>query len=156
MIPHEEILSIMEELARQYSKALKNKPIQRIGRKDNKPYSFTAVPYSSGKLANSVQVDAYYLKYNISALHYVHYIEYGRRPGTYPPVNAISQWMKKKGFAGSTYPIARSMYEYGSTIYQRYKGENSGIFDEIDIDKAMKKIEEAISNSVLKDLIKAA
>lgn len=147
------IIDIIQRLAMQYANALRSKPIQRVGRRKGVPYSFQSPAIATGRLADSVRVETTPDGYAITALSYVHFIEYGRKPGTFPPVTAIESWMKTKGISGSSYAIGKSMADYGSTIWQRYQGNNSGVFDDVDTDKAVEEIAKEIENSMYKDLL---
>lgn len=63
--------------------------------------------YASGLLYNSIQVKteetpdgvAMVLDFG-AASNYAYYVEYGRRPGKFPPMNVIDRWIIQKGIAG--------------------------------------------------------
>lgn len=46
----------------------------------------------------------------IEALEYLDYVDRGRKPGKFPPLDAIRQWVRVKGIPDSaTFPIARKI-----------------------------------------------
>lgn len=73
---------------------------------------------SSGKLINSLdyelQNNANEIKYIFEAENYFEDIDAGRRPGSYPPIQAIAKWARIKGIKpAAVFPIARSIYKFG-------------------------------------------
>lgn len=78
----------------------------------NKPYAKKA----TGALINSInfklQDDA--KKITIIANDYLKYVDKGRKPGTYPPIQAISKWASIKGIPQSAvFPIAHKIFKFG-------------------------------------------
>lgn len=55
---------------------------------------------ATGKLLNSIKVDIdrkkNVYKFEIRSLDYLKYIEYGRKPGKFPPIDKIKSWIKAK------------------------------------------------------------
>jgi hypothetical protein len=50
----------------------------------------------------------------LRAEDYLKYVDKGRRPGTYPPISAISKWTRLKGISQTAvFPIARKIKEKG-------------------------------------------
>jgi hypothetical protein len=73
---------------------------------------------SSGKLINSLdyrlQDSAEVLNIIFEAQDYFEVVDKGRRPGTYPPIQAIANWARTKGISqGAVFPIAKSIYRFG-------------------------------------------
>jgi len=73
---------------------------------------------SSSRLVNSVdyriQVTAEEIRILVESEDYLKYVDEGRKPGSYPPINAISRWANLKGIPQTAvFPIARSIYKYG-------------------------------------------
>lgn len=78
----------------------------------NKPFAKVA----SGALLNSLDYrlvdDAKNIQ--IIANKYLQYVDKGRRPGSYPPIQAIKQWASIKGIPQSAvFPIARKIFKFG-------------------------------------------
>jgi len=73
---------------------------------------------ASGALINSVN---YKLKETaqeilivLEANDYLEWVDAGRRPGTYPNINAIAKWARIKGISqDAVFPIAHSIYKFG-------------------------------------------
>lgn len=73
---------------------------------------------ASGKLERSLD---YRLKDEKTAVDivfeaedYFQYVDEGRKPGSWPPIKAISNWARVKGISQSAvFPIARSIYKFG-------------------------------------------
>lgn len=73
---------------------------------------------SSSRLVNSVdyriQVTAEEIRILVESEDYLKYIDEGRKPGSYPPINAIARWANLKGIPQTAvFPIARSIYKFG-------------------------------------------
>lgn len=54
---------------------------------------------ASGKFADSLEVQVNGLKAQLWGESYAQQLELGRRAGSFPPINAIEQWIKDKGIA---------------------------------------------------------
>lgn len=138
-----ELNKLADELVRQIQYAIKNKPIERIGRRDGQTYAFKSVANATGRLHDSVQSELYEDGIRVTALAYVEQLIYGRRPGTYPPVTAIEKWMETKGLnvENYLYPIVGSINKYGTTIWQRYQGSESNLLEDVNIDALLTEFE---------------
>lgn len=73
---------------------------------------------SSGKLINSLNYrlasEGEVLNMVFDGEDYFNVVDAGRRPGTFPPIQAISAWANVKGIPQSAvYPIAKSIYKFG-------------------------------------------
>lgn len=73
---------------------------------------------ATGSLLNSlafeVKEEAQQIKFFILANDYLKYVDKGRRPGKYPPIKAIAQWVRVKGISPeAVFPIARSIFKFG-------------------------------------------
>lgn len=130
-----------DSYARQAILAIQTKPIERIGERG----AFSAPVNASGALARSVEVLPTPNGYQVVCNGYIFFLVYGRRPGKLPPVNKIDSWAKIKGIQSSAYRIAVTMKDKGSTIWRRYKGKNSGLLADIDIEEELSKIQEGLS-----------
>lgn len=73
---------------------------------------------ASSALINSIDVKlqqtANDIKVLIEANDYLKFVDEGRKPGKYPPIQAISKWANFKGIPQSAvFPIARSIFKFG-------------------------------------------
>ena len=73
---------------------------------------------ASGALINSIayklRETAEGIQYILEANDYLEWVDAGRRPGSYPPIRAISDWVRVKGISkDAIFPIARSIYQFG-------------------------------------------
>ena len=48
-----------------------------------------------------------------SELEYVKVLEFGRKPGSFPPVAPLEAWAQRHGMPGAGYPIARRIFAVG-------------------------------------------
>jgi hypothetical protein len=74
--------------------------------------------YATGSLINSIdyrlQRTAEDINIVIIANDYLKYVNDGRKPGSYPPIQAISKWASVKGISqDAVFPIARSIFKFG-------------------------------------------
>jgi hypothetical protein len=82
--------------------------------KGNKPYPKVA----SGSLINSInyrlQDTAQGINVILLANDYLKYVDQGRRPGTYPPIQAIQRWVAIKGIPKqAAWAIRTNIYKFG-------------------------------------------
>lgn len=82
--------------------------------KGNRPYPKVA----SGSLINSISyrlVDtANYVQVQLLANDYLKWVDEGRRPGTYPPIQAIKRWVAIKGIPKeAAWAIRKNIYKFG-------------------------------------------
>lgn len=73
---------------------------------------------ASGALINSISYKlketAGIIQYQLISNDYLEWVDQGRRPGSYPPIRAISDWVRVKGISkDAVFPIARSIYKFG-------------------------------------------
>lgn len=116
---------------------------------------------ASGALINSidsrVKNDAEVAYIELLANDYLEYVDKGRKPGKYPPIQAISKWCRLKGIEqGAAFPIARSIYKFGikpTNVIQKTTKEilTSPTFQRKYEDAFRENIEELIFNK-LKDI----
>jgi len=82
--------------------------------KNNKPYPKVA----SGSLINSInyrlQDTAYGINLILLANDYLKWVDRGRKPGTYPPIQAIQRWATIKGIPKeAAWAIRTNIYKFG-------------------------------------------
>lgn len=89
---------------------------------------------ASGRLANSIEKKLTPKGGQILADDYWWYLVNGRRPGKFPPLKDIEQWIDDKGLVYDipkrqlAFLIARKIANEGTTIYQDYALGESGLF----------------------------
>lgn len=95
---------------------------------------------STGELIKSLKYDlretAEEIYFKITSKDYLTYIDQGRKPGSYPNINAIKEWTNLKGIPETAvFPIAQSIY-------------NIGIPATDILDKSIRKIEDLTVNDL--------
>jgi hypothetical protein len=73
---------------------------------------------ATGALINSIDFrlrqDAKDIMVIIESNDYLKFVDEGRKPGKYPPVRAIRDWVKIKGISeDAVWPIMKSIYKFG-------------------------------------------
>ena len=73
---------------------------------------------STGSLINSVSYklreEASQINIVIESEDYLTYVDQGRKPGKYPPIQAIANWCRVKGIPQSAaFPIAKNIFKFG-------------------------------------------
>jgi hypothetical protein len=73
---------------------------------------------STGALLNSIafklRPEAENISIIIESNDYLTYVDKGRRPGSFPPIQAISRWASVRGIPQTAvFPIARSIFKFG-------------------------------------------
>jgi hypothetical protein len=82
--------------------------------KNNRPYAKVA----SGSLVNSInyrlQETANGVNLVLLANDYITWVDRGRKPGTYPPIQAIQRWVAIKGIPKeAAWAIRRNIFKFG-------------------------------------------
>ena len=116
------------EIIQRFKEAIRSKPIPR---KSAYKGEFSAVANASGRLAESAEViiDDYSLK--LIAFDYWQTLAYGRAPGSVPNVDSIQEWIINKNLDLNANSTALNIGFFGTTIWQKFQGANSGIFSEV-------------------------
>ena len=87
---------------------------------------------------------------------YLHFQKQGRRPGGFPPIESILQWIKDKGIKAEisneslAFLIARKIARLGTDIY---RGKRPALNVDTKIEELRKELVQNIINSSKKDLI---
>lgn len=136
--------NVAKSFATQASKAVKEKPILR---KSKRFGVFKSPANASGRLANSMEIIHYERGVRVTALSYIHFIIYGRKPGRLAPTDKIEQWCKIKGI-NAPFAVNRSLALNGSTIWQYHQGKDSGVFSDIDLSNELKQLEQELTNEL--------
>ena len=97
---------------------------------------------ASGKLIRSLD---YRLSDDASAIHFIFgaedyftFVDEGRRPGSFPPIQALAKWARIKGISkDAVFPIAKSIYRFGikpANIFEKSnaKAMNGKVFDDLE------------------------
>ncbi len=110
---------------------------------------------NTGQASASLNYNSTDTKLEIRGERYIGALDKGRRPGKFPPVQVIRDWVAQKlGIGGAennsiAYLIGRKIAREGTTIYQ----DNSrGIELESVKEIGIRKIKQNISDMILKDI----
>jgi hypothetical protein len=83
-------------------------------------------PNASGKLYESIYYKVENNVLRVYAEDYIYYLQYGRKPGKFPPVNVIREWVQTKlGITDEkernsiAYLIGRKIANEGTLIYKQ-------------------------------------
>ena len=83
-------------------------------------------PNASGRLAESIRYEVADNILRVYAEDYIYYLQYGRKPGKFPPVNVIREWVQTKlGITDEkernsiAYLIGRKIANEGTLIYKQ-------------------------------------
>lgn len=102
---------------------------------------------ASGELIKSIKA----INDSIQMADYWKYVEYGRKPGKFPPPNSIDGWRTKKNinFPGATFLISRSIAEKGIKAGHQYEEALDFVYN-----KFQKRIEDAITYDIDQQITK--
>lgn len=114
----EEILHIFgQRIVDQLKADIKEKSITKFGSVN-----------ASGKLYDSIRYEVNNGKLQVFGFDYVYYLQYGRKPGKFPPKDAIKQWIRDKGILSNpseselnslAFLISRKIAEKGTTVWEQ-------------------------------------
>lgn len=118
----------------------------------------------SGALINSldyrIQESANQISIIIQSNDYLKFVDEGRKPGSYPPIQAISRWASLKGISqDAVFPIARSIYKFGikpTNVIQQTNNEflNSQTLANKYQERISSNIEDIVTKMIEQELIK--
>lgn len=118
---------------------------------------------ASSALINSIdyrlQEQANQINIVILANDYLTYVDQGRKPGTYPPIQAIAKWAQLKGIASeAVFPIARNIFKFGikpTNVIQKTNKEfqTSQTLTNKYAQKISSNVQDIITEIVVKELI---
>lgn len=112
---------------------------------------------ASGQSANTLKKESTATLGRLYGKHYIQFQKVGRRPGKYPPIESIIQWIRDKKIdpdipiKSLAFLIARKIAKSGTDIHQ---GKRPGLNIEAQIIEARKKL---VANFILiekQDMIK--
>lgn len=137
---HLEVL--FDDLVKQYQDAIRNNPIERRTKRRG---VFRSPVNASGRLANSVEFLFTDTGAQVVCLAYVDKLIFGQPPrGEIPTLSEIENWMVEKGLDYQAANVATGLDRYGSSIWQRWQGENSGLFSNVKIEEGIKDLEQKL------------
>ena len=150
MLIDEAFKQLAERMIQIMQDNIRNKQIPRVTPSKGE---FQSVVDASGELANSLtyRIDGYSLE--ILANSYWRDVVYGREPGEIPSVEDIFRWMGNKGVKGNPSVIAFNIGAYGSSIFQKFNGQDSGLFAEATDDSILQEFNEQLSNELINGII---
>lgn len=118
----------------------------------------------SGALINSldyrIQESANQISIIIQSNDYLKFVDEGRKPGSYPPIQAISRWASLKGISqDAVFPIARSIYKFGikpTNVIQQTNNEflNSQTLANKYQERISTSVEDIVTKMIEQELIK--
>lgn len=73
---------------------------------------------ASGVARNSLRVEQSGAVISSVGIDYIQYLNRGRPPGRFPPMDAIARWVGEKGVSVAPYVIARNIAQNGTRIYR--------------------------------------
>ena len=156
-----EINKVASAYLEQILYAIKNKKIDRQSvRWDSRlrQYvyaSFQAVVNASGRLYDSAQKVGTESGVNIIIDGYVDKLIFGQEPGPVD-VNDILRWMNEKDMAASTDGaklIANKINRFGSSIWVQHKGQDSGLFSDVNIDSLIEEMENNLATTYANNVV---
>lgn len=142
-----------ESYIAEFKKAIETKAIKR-----STPTTpgFTSVANASGNLANSGEFTIASNTLNILANDYLYFVIYGRNkqksPRSKPPIAAIRQWLIDKGLTQlSPWAVVNAINKNGSSIYQQWKGQPSGVLEDIPLDKLLDDLQNGLGDRYIQE-----
>lgn len=114
MTEQEILTQFGEEIVTSLKQAIQELPVTRFGAVN-----------ASGKLADSVRYEVNERGLKVYAADYIYYVEHGRAPGKFPPIDSIKQWIEDKGLNfdipinSLAFLIARKIAQKGTTAWEQ-------------------------------------
>ncbi len=104
----------------------------------------------TGTLMDSIQFQVGTVTLTIQMAEYAQYVHDGRRPGKFPPVDAIRAWVERKGLTitGSNRPLAEQQRSLTYLIGRKIANEGieaSPFLEALPIDEIMDELQEEIT-----------
>jgi hypothetical protein len=142
-----------ESYIAEFKKAIETKAIQRS---TPTTAGFSSVANASGNLANSGEFTIASNTLNILANDYLYFIIYGRNkqnsPRSKPPIANIKQWLIDKGLTQlSPWAVVNAINKNGSSIYQQWKGQPSGVLEDIPLDKLLEDLQNGLGERYIQE-----
>lgn len=144
--------TLIAEAVRQFKNAIKTKNVPRYTKRRG---SFSAPVNATGKLLASVRVNMTDTEIQILCAGYVRELIFGLKPGQLDnstSVNDIDNWINAKGLELSAAGVLHSLLRNGSSIWQANKGQNSGLFAEINLTQAIANTRQMLAMSHITEI----
>lgn len=106
---------------------------------------------ASGKSADSLRIETKETSGALYGARYFYQQKFGRKPGKFPPISAILDWIKTKGIQSDiperslAFLIARKIAMSGTDIYQRKR-------EGLNVEEKIKELVKEFRKSIVKDL----
>lgn len=147
--------NLLEELGQWYATqvkdAIKNKPIQR---KTNAQGGFSAVANATGRLAESLRYEVSEEAVEVFALDYIDKLVFGQPPSRLDNVSVfeIEEWIRAKGLDLSATSVMTNLQKNGSSIWQQWQGENSGLLNDISLEEQIEQVKQKLALKSISDI----
>ena len=117
---------------------------------------------ASGDLQRSVRFTVDERSLKVFAEDYIYYLEHGRKPGKFPPIAPIKQWIEEKNLtfdipiASLAFLIARKIARKGTTAWEQ--GGTDLVSDIVNtelIDEILSSLSDAFAKEITSDILDA-
>lgn len=158
------MLDLERNILDQYGKLIVERLQQAI---KEKPVTKYGAVNASGDLAKSVRYEVDDRGLRVFAADYIYYVNTGRRPGKFPPIDSIKQWIEDKRLSfdipidSLAFLIARKISKKGTTAWEQGGTDlvesvvTPELLKEI-ADKVILEVVREIKSDILKSYQKAA
>lgn len=115
---------------------------------------------ASGDLANSVRFEVTDRGLKVFAEDYIYYLEHGRKPGKFPPLDSIKQWIEEKNLTfdipidSLAFLIGRKIARKGTTAWEQ--GGTDLVADVLTtelIDQILSSLSDAFVKEITSDIL---
>lgn len=106
----------------------------------------------TGEASNSLRVEKSSFNVKVFAISYLEFLDRGRGPGKFPPVNKMREWVKSKlGIDDNSiaYLIGKKISEEGTNIY---RNKSKGIEFDQKVENMIKRINERLPAAIKLDV----
>lgn len=108
---------------------------------------------ASGKLADSIRYEVADGKLRIFGLHYIYYLENGRKPGKAPPRAAIKQWILDKGILRS--PKESELNSLAFLIQRKIADKGTCVWEQGGSDLVSGVVNEDLKNDLINEIFQS-
>jgi len=143
---------VLKSYMQQVRDAILYKPVERRSRYMG---TFAAPVNATGRLANSLGYEVTEFGGYVYCSDKIDYVLYGRPPGKKPPIQPLAEWVRAKGLQISPYAVSENIGRFGTTIWQRWQGEESNLLEDVNIEEELKTAAQAILSDLEVKLLAA-